>query len=475
MSEALHAPPAHPAGFSTHLPASQPFPLRFPAPDHLRRRSVHTIDVVRRRLGPLVLQRVVAGSIDPDDAARPLRKAFAELGATYVKLGQLIASAPGVFGDEIAAEFRSLLDQGRPVAFEAVREEIERSTGQRLRATFRRVEPSPIGQASLAVVHRGQLHDGTEVAIKVLRPGIERKIASDLTLMGWLLPRIVSRINGGHVEAIPAMIAGLRLQLCEELDLRNEERVMEHFNLLLDEVDLPLVVIPRTYPHLSSRRVLVMEYLDGVPIDDLSAIESYGIDPTPLVEDIVKAFFLTAVRYGVFHGDVHAGNLLLLRDGRIGVLDWGIVGRLAPENVAHLRAIIRAALGEEEAWPEVTARVVDQIGPLIKAQLGVDDDQVPAVIRSVLEPMFTRPFGEVQLSTLLLGPEELRAGAAPEMDASAITAGLAPEGFDRDMMLLAKQLLYFERYGQLYLRDLSLFSDAPFFQALVAEDRPEPA
>jgi ubiquinone biosynthesis protein len=306
------------------------------------------------------------------------------------------------------------------------------------------------------------------VAVKVLRPGIEGKVAADLALMGWLVPRLTARIADAHPDGVRPMISGLRGQLCEELDLRNEGRLMDHFNRVLQRIDLPLVAIPRTHPELSARRVLVMEYLDGVPIDDLESIEALGVDPEPLVSEIVKAFFLTAVRYGVFHADVHAGNLLLLRDGRIGILDWGIVGRLDAENVEHLRNVIRAALGDDEAWGEVVGRITDEIGPALVYRLGLAEEDLPAFIRGILEPVLTRPFGEVNLSTLLTGPAELAGdhvpvGEAPDLD---------PDAFDRDMFLLTKQLLFFERYGQLYLAHLSLLSDREFFEALVSDGDP---
>ena len=307
--------------------------------------------------------------------------ACADLGATYVKFGQLVASAPSVVGEEVSVAFRSLLDQGRPVGFHKVQHEVERATHEPLRTTFAEFDPEPVGRASMAVVHRAQLADGTDVAVKILRPGIERKVAADFQLMGWLIPRVASRVAGAQAQMIEPMLAGLRNQLCEELDLRNEARTMDHFNGLLTEVDLPSVAIPHTYPELSSRRVLVMEWFDGAAIDDLSAIEAFGVDPVPLVTDTVKAFFLTTARYGLFHGDVHAGNLLLLRDGRIGVLDWGIVGRLDEENREAFCDIIRAALGDEEAWGRVTDRIVAQIGPLIEHRLGVTPDQIPAMVR----------------------------------------------------------------------------------------------
>ena len=318
-------------------------------------------------------------------------------------------------------------------------------------------------------MHRARLHDGREVAVKVLRPGIEGKVAADLALMAWLVPRLAARVADAHPDGIRPMLSGLRQQLCEELDLRNEGRMMDHFNRVIQRVDLPLVAIPRTFPELSGRRVLVMEYLDGAAIDDLDSIESFGVDPEPLVSEIVKAFFLTAVRYGVFHADVHAGNLLLLRDGRIGILDWGIVGRLDRENVEHLRSVIRAALGDEQAWGRVVGRIVDEIGPVMTYRLGVDADELPDLIRGMLEPVLTRPFGEVNLSTLLTGPAELAGDHVPDGEAPEID----PHAFDRDMFLLTKQLLFFERYGQLYLSHLSLLSDREFFEALVSDGEPD--
>jgi len=455
-------------------PLPEPFALRRPTADQLRRRGVRTVQVFRRRLGATAVGRALGRPLRPDEVAPRVRKAFGDLGATYVKLGQLVASAPSIFGPDISDEFRSLLDDGKPVPFDLVREQVIRSTGKPMREVFRSFDPDPIGKASMAVVHRAELLDGEQVAVKVLRPGIERKVACDFTLMRRILPLIAKRIGDGRGDALEPMVDGLRNQLCEELDLRNEARIMDHFNELLCHVDLPLVAIPRTHPELSSRRVLVMEYLDGVPIDDLASIEAHGIDPTPLVTDIVKAFFLTAMRFGIFHGDVHAGNLLLLTDGRIGVLDWGIVGRLSDENREHFRDIIKAALGDEQAWVRVTDRIISQIGPIIKYRLGVTDEQMAPIIRSVLEPMFTKPFSEVKLSTLLLGPEELADAAGTEETTEVHdSGGSAPptlDHFERDMMLLAKQLLYFERYGQLYLRELSLMNDRDFFVALVADE-----
>ncbi len=202
-------------------------------------------------------------------------------------------------------------------------------------------------------------------------------------------------------------------------------------------------------------------------------MSDFGFDPKPVVQLVVRAWFLTTIRDGVFHGDVHAGNLLLLPDGRVGVLDWGILGRLAPDTHDHLRSIIAAALGDEAAWDRVTERVSRQLGPLIEARLGIGADELPAFVRSVIEPLLTKPFGEVQLSSLFVGPDN-----AEGVDGSGLgfvrgrgspaSGELGSIEFDRGMFLLAKQLLYFERYGKLYLDDVSLVSDREFFAGLLA-------
>jgi aarF domain-containing kinase len=455
----VNAPP--PPGLEFH-----PVDLRRPSPRDMERRLRQTVGAFGPRLAPLLVRRGTGRAVPDAAFARQIRRAFQQLGATYVKLGQVVASAPGVFGPEVSQEFRSLLDAGRPVPFDKIRRIIEAEMGRPVERTFRWIDPNPIGRASIAVVHRATTVDGRDVAIKVTRPGIRRKIAADLEIMGRILPRLAGRL-GGDAGLLGPIIEGLREQLAEELDLRNEAGTMIHFAQLLGEVSLPLVVVPEVIS--STERVLVMEFLSGVPVDDLAAIEAFGYDPTPIVQQVVKAWFLTAVRDGIFHGDVHAGNLLLLPDGRIGVLDWGILGRLSPETHEHFRSIIAAGLGDAAAWDRVTARVVETMGPLIEARAGVAREEIPAFVRGIIEPLLTKPFGEVQLSAMFIPPEGSEGlGLVRRGDSPAL-----PEvTFDRGMFLLGKQLLYFERYGKLYLSNVSLLSDREFFESLLSgQDR----
>jgi predicted unusual protein kinase regulating ubiquinone biosynthesis (AarF/ABC1/UbiB family) len=480
-----------PAAVFSH-PRSFPRKLPTPTRRQLAARTWQISRVVARYFGIAALRgademrrsrRVDVGLA----IAKPLRRTFEELGATFMKFGQLIASAPGVFGEEVASEFRSCLDTGPVVSPDEVRDIVEADLGMALDDAFSHFELYPIGRASIAVVHRAVTSDGREVAVKILRPGIEGRVAVDLDLMQPLL-EVVARYTGEDIAGgMLQLLEGFREQMAEELDLRNELRAMLNYRSLLGQVDLPLIVVPEPLQDLSGPRVLTMEYLKGRPIDDLSAIQEMGLDPTPIIDQMVKAFFMTALRWGFFHGDVHAGNLLVLPDGRVGVLDWGIVGRLDADTHLFFRKIIEASLGEESAWAEVTDFFVRIYGSAVSDALGVEGDELVAMVRTLMEPILTKPFGEISLAELIQGPrrqaEKARGIEARKMTvrgiwrrfaeqrrirAKALEHGGLNSDFDRQAFLLSKQLMYFERYGKMFLSDTSILSDVDFFRAVLA-------
>jgi predicted unusual protein kinase regulating ubiquinone biosynthesis (AarF/ABC1/UbiB family) len=262
-------------------------------------------------------------------------------------------------------------------------------------------DPQPVGRASIAVVHRARLLDGTEVAVKALRPGIEHLVATDLDIMEPLFEVLVRQTGAQIAGATLQQLDGLRIQIGEELDLRNEARALEHFRRLTEESDLDLIAVPRPFPEISTRNVLVMEFLDGVAIDDLSNVADLGLDPAPLIDQLIRGFFTMTVKWGTFHGDVHAGNLLLLRDGRIGVIDWGIVGRLDPDTHRFFIRMLQAVLGDEAAWRDVTDYIIKNYGPAIREAMGMDDDQLAAFMRMMIEPILLKPFGEVSFAEMM--------------------------------------------------------------------------
>ena len=468
--------------------AAPPVPLRLPTPDRraLRRRAARIVGGVVRRLGPPLARRLVGKTQPPTAFARPLREVFETLGATFVKFGQLVASAPGAFGDAIADEFRSCLDTGPSVPFAEVRAAVELAVGARLEDAFASFEETPIGRASIAVVYRARLRDGHTVAVKVLRPDIEAIVATDLRLMGPLFDFLAFRVGVPEAGQLVRMLDGFREQLAEELDLRNEARAMEHHRRLVASLGLSMIVVPATFPELSGQRVLTMDYLDGIPIDDVAGIAAHGLQPRPLLEQLMRAWFITALRDGTFHADVHAGNVLLLRDGRAGVVDWGIVGRLDATTHRFLRRTIEGALGDPSAWDDVAKDLYAAYGPALRDGLGLDEKGLAAFSRALMEPMLTRPFAEASLGSFLAAIQ----GKVAEAEGRAVERrgwrgelarfrrqrrlhvgveryGGRGSAFDRGTFLLAKQLLYFERYGKMFLGDTSLLADRPFIESLL--------
>jgi predicted unusual protein kinase regulating ubiquinone biosynthesis (AarF/ABC1/UbiB family) len=436
----------------------------------------------RRRHGAEVLS----------DAALPLSAAFEELGGTFVKFGQLVASSPGLFGDPLAEAFRSCLDTGPAVAYPEISRLVENELGRRVEDAFEWFDPTPIGRASIAVVHRARLPDGRDVAVKILRPGIDASVAVDLALMAPLF-ELLTRWTGAQLTgAVLQQLDGLRIQVGEELDLRNEARALTLFGSLIAVAGFDALVVPTAVPELSGASVLTMSYLDGVAIDDLASAAALGVDPAPLVDQLIRAFFTLMVRDGVFHGDVHAGNLLLLRDGRLGVIDWGIVGRLDERSHRFVLRILAAVLGEEDAWRDVTTYIVDSYGAPLRDAMGMDDEQLAAFMRSMIEPVLLRPFGEFSLGELMLTAEARAAEAfgiqlrrqgivgalqrlrvQRKIRRAAVEGGGLMSDFDRSNFLLGKQLMYFERYGKLFLADSPILADTSFVAGLLREQDPE--
>ena len=481
---------ALPAGDDPRIPWVHARKLPEPTRRELTARGLQIARVGARHFAPLAFRQarhLRHGPLPIDALARPLRRMFEELGGTYMKFGQLVASSPGIFGDAFAEELRACLDTGPAVPFATVRDVVEADLGMALDDAFASFDPVPIGKASIAVVHRATLHDGRDVAVKVLRPAIEHGVAVDLALLQPLLELIARQTGDQAAGTLLQLFAGFRVQIGEELDLRNEARALAAFRLLLGEIDLPRLVVPEPFPELSGPNVLTMSYLDGVAIDDLAGAARFGIDPAPLVEEVVRAFFLTAVRWGAFHGDVHAGNMLLLRDGRLGIIDWGIVGRLDRESHHFFVRLLEAALGDESAWGDIAAHLTRTYGPAMQQGLGLSDDELARFVRSLTEPVLLRPFGEVSLGALIQAPQ-IQAAKAQGIEATnrsllaligrfraqrrlrrlADESGGTASDFDRATFLLGKQLMYFERYGKMFLADVPLLHDREFFESLVA-------
>ncbi|NNN16085.1 MAG: AarF/ABC1/UbiB kinase family protein [Acidimicrobiaceae bacterium] len=304
-----------------------------------------------------------------------LRDAFEVLGPTYIKLGQILSSGNGIFPDELVNEFKSLRDQVKPESFDKVRTTVESDLGRELEEIFSEFDSTPLAAASIAQVHQARLRSGEEVVVKVQRPRVAELVRRDLAAMSWIAPILVGRIPIAALANPPALVELFAETIIEELDFRLEAANMIDISTILAKTDQRALVVPRPHPRYVTRRVLIMEKLSGFNWDDISGMVDAGIDTAQVVRAGMVAFMEGAMVHGVFHGDLHGGNLLVLSTGEVGLLDYGITGRLTEKKrLAFLRLLIGgtindvrlqvAALRDMGALPEDTdlEAVVSELG-----------------------------------------------------------------------------------------------------------------
>lgn len=279
--------------------------------------------------------------------SKRLRVEFAKLGPTYVKVGQIISSGEGLFPEELVSEFKLLRDRVPPESFEHVRSVVESELGQPLETLFARFDREPLAAASIAQVHAARLHTGEEVVVKVQRPRVSQLVHDDIRAMAWLAPKLIGRIPVAALANPPALVELFAETIVEELDFRLEAENMLDVARVLGSTNQRAIIIPRPHPSLVTRRVLVMERLDGFAWDDVDAMRGAGIDTAAVLHAGLVGFMEGAMVHGVFHGDLHGGNLMVRSDGTTVLLDFGITGRMnAKERMAFLFLLMGATSGD---------------------------------------------------------------------------------------------------------------------------------
>ncbi len=307
---------------------------------------------VTRRLGTAVglwalRDKRAGGAASRAGISRRLRLAAEKLGPTYIKLGQIISSGEGIFPAELVGEFKLCRDRVPAEPFRVVREVIEADLGRPLEEVFRWVDRTPLAAASIAQVHAATLRTGETVVVKVQRPSVARLVRDDLRAMAWLAPKLVGRIPIAALANPPALVELFAQTIAEELDFRLEAENMLDVARTFAELDQRGYVIPRPHPTLVTPRVLVMERLDGFRFDDVVGMRDAGVDTEAVVRTGMIGFVEGAILHGIFHGDLHGGNLFVLPDGRTALLDFGITGRLDEvKRVAFLRLLMAGSAND---------------------------------------------------------------------------------------------------------------------------------
>jgi ubiquinone biosynthesis protein len=371
---------------------------------------------------------------------KEIPQTFTDLGPTYVKFGQIIASSPGAFGESLSREFRSLLDQVPPADPAEVHELFKEELGGDPSELFATFDETPIASASIAQVHFATLHSGEEVVVKIQRPGIRRRIAADLQILKRFAQVVELAKLGRRLSAVD-VVADFSDNLAEELDFRIEAQSMEAWVSHLHGSPLGRNIrVPDVHWEYTGEKVLTMERVAGVRIDDVAAIRKAGLDGTELVKALLFSTFEGGLRHGLFHGDLHAGNLFVDDQGRIVFLDFGIMGRIDPRTRWLLRELVYALLVKKDHAAAgkivVLMGAVGTVKPEKQAAKDLEAFATPLTMKSLGDLSYAE-IGK-QLSTL----------------ADAYDVKLP-----RELVLIGKQFLYVERYMKLLAPKWQMMSD----------------
>lgn len=267
-----------------------------------------------------------------------VRKTLIELGPTFVKLGQVLSVRPDLVPLALSKELQALLDRVDPVEFPAIRKVLEDELGAPVADLFATFDEAPLASASIAQVHRATLSDGTEVAVKIQRPDIEPVIRSDVRILYALARVLEGEIEMTGVYTLSDIVAEFEGALYQELDFLREARNCERFKASIAPSH-PQVFVPRTFPRLSTRRVLVMELCHGQPASVLTAADPRA---SAFARSLLDCTLKQTFENGLFHGDPHPGNVFILDDGRLAYLDFGLLGTLTADMQQSLTAIFTA-------------------------------------------------------------------------------------------------------------------------------------
>lgn len=266
-----------------------------------------------------------------------LRHAFVELGPSFIKLGQLMSTRADLFPPQYIHEFSKLQDQVPPIDFELIRTAIESELRQPLEQLFDNFNPTAIAAASVAQVHMAYLKSGEKVAVKVIRPGIEKRIRNDIQLMYYFADKIEKHFELGQMVGAVNLVKEFEKTIFRELDMLTEAGHIERFAQSFESIDE--IYIPKVYWQHTAKSILVMEHIEGIKMDNVAEITRQGIDPKEVALIGLRSFSRQLMAAGIFHGDPHPGNTIVMYDGRVSLVDFGIVGYLDEETmlqIAHL-------------------------------------------------------------------------------------------------------------------------------------------
>ncbi|MCG6907496.1 MAG: AarF/ABC1/UbiB kinase family protein [Desulfobacteraceae bacterium] len=345
----------------------------------------HGFGVVADRLSarPVSRRKTDGPTASGSPAPRRIRRVLEELGPSFIKLGQLMSTRADVFPPEYIDEFKKLQDQVPPLAFAEIKALIEAELGQPLAVLFADFPAESIAAASVAQVYAARLADGTPVAVKVVRPGIAKKIREDIRLMYTLAARLEKNFALGRVLGAVNIVQEFERTIFNELDMLREAGNIEKFAANFKSVED--ICVPEIYWELTTPSVLVMSFVEGVKVDEVAAIRAAGIDPREIALIGLRSLSRQLMEFGFFHADPHPGNTIVMPDGRVGLVDFGIMGYLDEETMHQVAHVF---LGYAERDYDLVMEALLASGVLPSE--GVDLARFRRDLKDISEPFYGR-------------------------------------------------------------------------------------
>lgn len=325
--------------------------------------------------------------------AAHLRLALEELGTTFIKLGQVLSTRADLLPPEYLQELNRLQTEVAAVPVAAIKKMMEQELGQETSQLFAEFEDKPLASASIGQVHRACLRDGQRVVVKVQRPGVEELVRLDLEIIQFLARQLQKRTDIGALLDLEGLVDEFAATLRAELDYIQEGRNAERFRRIF--AGEKNVYIPQVFWDFTTRRVLVMEEIQGIKVDDIEALERAGVDKKELARTSSRLFMHLVFNEGFFHADPHPGNLLILPGGVIGLLDFGMVGHLDEETRDLLLQLLLSLLrrdGEEAV--EILLQLGVTPGSLNRRRLKED-------MTRLINRYYDLPLGEIKIGHVL--------------------------------------------------------------------------
>lgn len=378
--------------------------------------------------------------------------AFEELGPAFVKLGQLLATRPDLIPLDIAEEFKRLHDQVQPLPLAELEPVLAQHLGKNWQDKFSEFDSQPIGAASIAQVHMARLKNDSKVVVKIQRPGIERIISEDLGVL-YTLSELAEKYMP---EAKLYNFTGIVDEFARTLDLEtnfvieanNIRRFQENFAKEKN------IKIPDVHSELSGRRVLVMEALEGIPLSQKNSLSQEGIDPEAVLRLGLRCYLKMVFTDGLFHGDLHAGNMFVLPNNRIGLIDFGVVGRLNKKTQTAIANMLVALANED--YDRLAYEYID-LAPYTE---GADVDLFARDLRDLIAPYYGLTLRHVNVGRLL-------------MESASVAAKFRLK-LPSELIMFFKSIVTIEGMGRVISKDFNFLAYSLEFASELVQTRTDP-